>query len=46
MNSLAVFKALCSWKIDDMGEAIDDYIYNNNRRSLETALRSPNYERV
>lgn len=31
-------------EFDDMGEAIDDYIYNNNRRSLETALRSPNYK--
>jgi len=31
-------------EFNDMGEAIDDYIYNNNRRSLETALRSPNYK--
>lgn len=27
----------------DIGEAVNDYVYNNNRQSLRTALQSPNY---
>jgi hypothetical protein len=28
----------------DIGEAVNDYVYNNRRSSIRTALQSPNYE--